>query len=79
MATITERFEARIPTPQKDVIRQASEITGRTMSDFVISAAVTLAEKVLEKERVWKLDSALLLLKLNIMQVLRAIVSTTGH
>ena len=57
MTAITERFEARIPASQKEVIRQACELMGRTMSDFVISAAITLAEEVLEKERVLKLNA----------------------
>lgn len=58
MAVTTERLEARIGAPQKEVIRQACELEGRSMSDFVIAAAVSRAEKVIEKEQRWKLDSA---------------------
>lgn len=57
MAVTTERLEARIGLPQKEVIRQACELEGRSMSDFVISAAVSRAERVIEKGQRWKLDS----------------------
>lgn len=56
MAITTERLEARIGAPQKEVIRQACELEGRSISEFVVSAAVSRAEKVIEKEQRWKLD-----------------------
>lgn len=41
----TTRFEARVETDVLAVIRRAAEIQGRTMSDFVVSAARSRATR----------------------------------
>lgn len=52
-ATATARFEARIPKHIHDTIKLASQMTGRTMTDFVMSLAYQEAQKTIEKEQDW--------------------------
>lgn len=49
----TARFEARIPKHIHDTIKLASQMTGRTMTDFVMSVAYEHAQKTVEKEKDW--------------------------
>lgn len=53
MPTTTARFEARVPKHIHDTIKLASQMTGRTMTDFVISLAYQEAQKTIEKEQNW--------------------------
>lgn len=53
MTTATARFEARIPKHIHDTIKLASQMTGRTMTDFVMSLAYQEAQKTIEKEQNW--------------------------
>jgi uncharacterized protein (DUF1778 family) len=41
-----ERFSARISKAQKDLLERAAELQDRTLTDFVMSAAQTEAERV---------------------------------
>lgn len=49
----TARFEARIPKHIHDTIKLASQMTGRSMTDFVMSLAYQEAQKTIEKEQHW--------------------------
>lgn len=35
----TQRLEARLAAPQKEMIQQAAALLGRTVTDFVVTAA----------------------------------------
>jgi uncharacterized protein (DUF1778 family) len=47
----TERLEARIAKEKKAILRQAANLRGKKLGDFVISAAMEEAAKVIERER----------------------------
>lgn len=47
-----ERLEARITSRQKAMLRRAAELRGRSLTDFVVSAAEEAAERVLRSEYV---------------------------
>ncbi|WP_026379512.1 type II toxin-antitoxin system TacA family antitoxin [Afifella pfennigii] len=49
------RIEARIAPDALDAIRRASEIEGRSLSDFVVAAAEAAARRTLEEERLIRL------------------------
>ena len=46
-----ERLEARITRAQKALLKQAAEIQGRSLSDFIVQAASEAATKVVEQQR----------------------------
>jgi uncharacterized protein (DUF1778 family) len=52
----TERFEARFAPEVLDAIRAAAELTGRSVSDFIVTAAQEAAHKTIEAERVIRLS-----------------------
>ncbi|HIE1649577.1 MULTISPECIES: DUF1778 domain-containing protein [Burkholderia cepacia complex] len=54
----TTRFEARVETDVLAVIRRAAEIQGRTMSDFVVSAAREAAQRAISDADVIRLSVA---------------------
>ncbi|KVD94724.1 hypothetical protein WS63_03585 [Burkholderia stagnalis] len=54
----TTRFEARVETDVLAVIRRAAEIQGRTMSDFVVSAAREAAQRAISDAEVIRLSVA---------------------
>lgn len=45
-----ERLEARITSRQKALLWRAAELRGRSLTDFVVSAAEEAAERVLRSE-----------------------------
>ncbi|MEA2753823.1 MAG: hypothetical protein QOJ54_112 [Aliidongia sp.] len=47
--TRTARIEARIAPEALSVVKRAAELQGRSVSDFVVDAAVTMAEKTIEE------------------------------
>ena len=47
-----ERLEARLTSRQKNLLRQAAAIRGRSLTDFVVSAAEEAAEAVVRSEYV---------------------------
>ncbi|WP_175836423.1 DUF1778 domain-containing protein [Burkholderia anthina] len=54
----TTRFEARIESDVHAVIRRAAEIQGRTMSDFVVSAAREAAQRAIADAEIIRLSVA---------------------
>jgi uncharacterized protein (DUF1778 family) len=47
MAKIKERWDFRVPPDADRLVRQAAETAQRTLTDFVVDAAVVEAERVL--------------------------------
>ena len=54
MATATrrERLEARISADQKALFERAASLTGRTLTDFVVSSVEAAAEEVVRQHEV---------------------------
>lgn len=46
------RFEARITSDVQRQLKRAAELEGRTLSDFVVSAALEAAQKTIERTEV---------------------------
>jgi uncharacterized protein (DUF1778 family) len=44
-----ERFEARITSAQKKILQRAAEIEGRSLTDFVVSAAQATARRIIHE------------------------------
>ena len=60
------RITARVPQNVQDTLQQAADLMGATLNQFVVQAALTEAQRVIDRERVIHLSSndAVLLLKL---------------
>ena len=54
----TARLEARISTDLHVLLKRAAEIQGRSMSDFVVSAARDAARRAIEETEVIRLSLA---------------------
>lgn len=54
----TTRFEARIDSDVHAAIRRAAELQGRTMTDFVVSAALDAAQRAIAESEVIRLSLA---------------------
>lgn len=54
----TERFEARISAEKKTVLKNAAELSGRTLTDFVINSAYESAVRVIQDYQQLHLSSA---------------------
>lgn len=54
----TTRFEARIESDVHAAIRRAAELQGRTMTDFVVSAAREAAQRAIADAEVIRLSLA---------------------
>jgi uncharacterized protein (DUF1778 family) len=52
-----ERLEARVTSRQKALLKRAAAIRGRSLTDFVVSAAEEAAERVLRSEFVISLGA----------------------
>jgi uncharacterized protein (DUF1778 family) len=50
------RLEARLPTAIYAMLKRAAEIEGRTLSDFVVSAARDAASRTIEKTEILRLS-----------------------
>ena len=50
-----ERLDLRLPAAAKEQIERAAELQGRSLSDFVVAAALTQASQVIEQQMVIKL------------------------
>ena len=50
-----ERLDIRLPPAVKTQIEKAAELQGRTVSDFVVAAALSQASQVIEQQMVLKL------------------------
>ncbi|MFH0730991.1 MAG: DUF1778 domain-containing protein [Pseudomonadota bacterium] len=53
----TERLEARITQAQKDLFKQAADLEGRTLSDFLIQAASDAALRTVQAHLVISLTT----------------------
>jgi uncharacterized protein (DUF1778 family) len=58
-ATSTARLEARISTELHAMLKRAGEIQGRSLTDFVVSAAQEAAQRAIEQGEVVRLSLAL--------------------
>ena len=45
----TERLEARISTDKKNILKNAADLSGRTLTDFVINSAYEAAIRVIQE------------------------------
>ncbi|MFX1671625.1 DUF1778 domain-containing protein [Paraburkholderia sp. A2WS-5] len=54
----TTRFEARIESDVHATIRRAAELQGRTMTDFIVSAAREAAQRAIADAEVIRLSLA---------------------
>jgi uncharacterized protein (DUF1778 family) len=52
----TVRFEARFAPEALELVRSAAELMGRSVSDFIVTAAQEAARKTIEEERVIRLS-----------------------
>jgi uncharacterized protein (DUF1778 family) len=50
-----ERLDVRLPQAAKNQIEKAAELQGRSVSDFVVAAALSQATQVIEQQMVLKL------------------------
>lgn len=50
-----ERIETRLPAEAKQQIEHAAALQGRSVSDFVVQAALDQANKVIEQQRIIRL------------------------
>jgi uncharacterized protein (DUF1778 family) len=62
-----DRVDLRVPAYVKQRIRTAADLTGRSISDFIISAALEEAEHVTETVERWKLNEEQSALVLQLM------------
>jgi len=53
--TRTARIEARIAPEALLVVKRAAELQGRSLSDFVVDSAVTMAERTIEETHIIRL------------------------
>lgn len=54
--TRTSRIEARIAPDALAVVKRAAEITGRSVSDFVVAAAQEVANRTIEETQIVRLS-----------------------
>lgn len=47
-----ERLEARLPAEAKAIIQHAADISGRSLSDFVVTSALEAAEETIRRHEV---------------------------
>jgi uncharacterized protein (DUF1778 family) len=45
----TERLEARISAAKKKILKNAAELSGRTLTDFIVSSAYEAAIRVIQE------------------------------
>lgn len=51
----TARIEARIAPEALRVVKRAAELQGRSVSDFVVDSAVSMAQKTIEETQIIRL------------------------
>ncbi len=57
-ANRTARIEARIAPEALSVVKQAAELQGRSLSDFIVAAAHDAAQKAIEETHIIRLSAA---------------------
>lgn len=55
--TQTSRLEARLPSSIYAQLKRAAELKGRTLSDFVVSAAHEAAQRAIEEDGIIRLST----------------------
>ena len=53
----TERLAARVPAAVKEQIQHAAELTGRSLSDFVVASALAAADETIRRFEVVELTA----------------------
>ena len=53
----TSRLEARLPTKVYATLKRAADLQGRTLSDFVVSAAHDAARRAIEEEGIIRVSA----------------------
>lgn len=53
----TSRLEARLPTSVYATLKRAAELKGRSLTDFVVSAAHDAAQRAIEEESLIRLSA----------------------
>ncbi len=53
----TARLEARLPASVYATLKRAAELKGRSISDFVVSAAYDAAQRAIEEEGILRLST----------------------
>jgi len=62
------RITARVPQNVQDTLQQAADLLGATLNQFVVQAALTEAQRVIERERVIHLSSNEAAFLLNLLE-----------
>ncbi len=62
-----ERVDIRVPASVKKRLKHVAALTGRSMSDFIVAAAMEKAEEVSASVERWELDETDSLLLLEIL------------
>ena len=57
MATNTARVEFRLPPDSKDLIEQAAQLLGLTLTEFASSRLVSLAKQTIQEHNITKLTN----------------------
>jgi uncharacterized protein (DUF1778 family) len=57
MARVKERWDFRVPPETDRLVREAAETSDRTLTDFVVDAAIVEAERVLADRTQFVLDA----------------------
>jgi uncharacterized protein (DUF1778 family) len=56
--TRSARLEARIGSEQKAILQQAAELSGRTLSEFVVASAQEAAARIIQEHEAMRLSRA---------------------
>ena len=49
-ATLNARLDVRLPNQLKDIIQQAAELNGQSVSDFVVSTLSETARRIVQRD-----------------------------
>ncbi len=53
----SERFEARLTPKQKELIQRAADLSGRSLTDFIVNSAQAAAEETIRNYQVLELTA----------------------
>lgn len=56
LETTKHRISARVPKPVRETLEEAAALSGATLNQFVVQAALKEAHTVLERERIIRLS-----------------------
>jgi uncharacterized protein (DUF1778 family) len=57
-AARSARLEARVSAPQKRLLQQAAALSGRTLSEFVVTSAQEAAQRIIDEHETIRLARA---------------------